>query len=220
MDRVARQRHRFDRLRKRLAGDVRRDSADDLDQPGGTCVDDAGLPEHVELLLRSRHGVVAAFDERAQEGLQVVVPARLGLVGELADHGQDRPLGRLADRRPGRVGGAPERGRDGAVFVEALDGTTDDLREDDAGVAARSEQRGVGDVRLPRLERFADGAHREQHVRPRVAVGHRIDVEVVDARPVAVEDALSRAGKLEHAEALAHRPVYIGPREPFRLCPP
>jgi hypothetical protein len=174
-----------------------------------------------------------------QELRQLVVAARLGLVRNLADHGQDRPLRRFADRRPGRVGGAPERGRDRAVFVEALDGAADDLREDDAGVAARSEQRRVGDVGVPRLERLADGAHGEQHVRPGVAVGHRIDVEVVDARPVAVESGFGRAGELEHATALGH-PLFInetderakpvrplggiasdalGPRALFRLCP-
>ena len=50
-----------------------------------------------------------------------------------------------------------------------------------------------------RLERLADGAHGEQHVRPGVAVGHGIDVEVVDARAVAFERALGRADELEHA---------------------
>ncbi len=58
------------------------------------------------------------------------------------------------------------------------------------------------DVALAVLEGLADGAHRQEHVRSRVAVGDRVDVEVVQACAVALEGGLGRAHELEH---LAHR---------------
>jgi hypothetical protein len=204
VNRVRRERHGFGRFRERLAGNVGGDPAQDLDESRGTRIDHACLPEHLELVLRPRDRGVSVLDQRMQKLGQPFVAARLGLVGQRPDHRQDRPFDGLANRRPGRVGAAPQRGRHGTVLIEALDGATDDLREDHAGVAASAEQRSVRDIGLPCLERLAHGAYREQHVRPRVAVGHRIDVEVVETGPVAIERGLGRAGELEHASALGH----------------
>jgi hypothetical protein len=67
VNRVRGQRDRRGGLRERLAGDVRGDPAQDLDEPRGTRIDDACLPEHLELLLRPGHRSVSVFDERVQQ---------------------------------------------------------------------------------------------------------------------------------------------------------
>ena len=61
------------------------------------------------------------------------------------------------------------------------------LRQDDAGVAARAHQRAVGHGPQRRrgvvgggADGVVDGLHRQQQVGAGVAVGHRVDVEVVD----------------------------------------
>jgi len=79
--------------------------------------------------------------------------------------------------------------------AEHLRGTPDDLREDDAGVAARAhqrcachgvrERRPIGRGRL--VEILDDRPSSERQVRPRVAVRDRVDVEVVDPLPVSLE---------------------------------
>ena len=125
----------------------------------------------------------------------------LGLLGQGAAHGEDRPLDGLAHRGVRRIGASPERSRDRAVLGVALDGAAHDLRQDHARVATRTEQRGMRDVVLAGLERLADGAHGQEHVRPRVAVRDRVDVEVVEACAVALEGSLGRAHELE----LVHR---------------
>ena len=143
-------------------------------------------------------------------GLRVERQARLGHVRELAGDpvrhlthdGEDRPLGRAADRAVGAVGGARHRGAE-QHRVHELSGArdqlfgsaADQLREDDPGVAARAQQRGAGDraddllaadlverpvVLAQAVELVEHGAQRERHVVPGVAVCDREDVEVVD----------------------------------------
>ena len=132
----------------------------------------------------------------------------LGLLGERAAHGEDRSLDWFAHRCICDIGASPESGRDRAVLGEALDRTADDLRQDDAGVPPRPEERRADDVVVAGLEGLADGAHRQQHVRPRVAVGHRVDVEVVQACAVALEGGLGRTHELE----LVHRAFIARPK--------
>ena len=105
--------------------------------------------------------------------------------------------------RVGALGGPGERGGD-QHRVDQLAGTGDqllggaahELAEDDAAVAAGAQQGGAGDglddLRAADLvqrhvalvaqarELVDDGAQRERHVVPRVAVGDGEDVEVVD----------------------------------------
>ena len=121
--------------------------------------------------------------------------------GHLAHDGEDRALGRLAHGAVGAVGGARHRGADqdrvdelAGARGQLLGGAADQLREDHAAVAARAEQRRAGDglddlvaadlVDLALLgepvELVEHGAQRERHVVPRVAVGDREDVQVVD----------------------------------------
>ena len=121
-------------------------------------------------------------------------------VGHLAEDGQHRPLGRLAHRVVGGVGGAGEGGGDedrvdqlAGAAGQLLGGAADDLAEDHAGVAAGAHQRRPGQ-RLDQLgaadlvdleaveavELLHHRAHRHRHVVAGVAVGDREDVEVVD----------------------------------------
>ena len=121
----------------------------------------------------------------------------LGAVGERARDRQDRALDRLAQRRVGlgarpaqRIGdrGAVER----AALAEPVAGAAHELREDDPRVAARAQQRGPradprdgGRLGLrARLQGVQHRARRLREVRAGVAVGHREDVDVVDARGV------------------------------------
>ena len=93
-------------------------------------------------------------------------------------------------------------GADALVLAEHLDEAADDLREDHAGVAASAHQRRARDVLGDGLavdgrrgvERLDDRAEGEDEIRSRVAVGHRIDVEVVDAAAMRLE-VLERAAR-------------------------
>ena len=121
-------------------------------------------------------------------------------VGHLAEDGQHRPLGRLAHRVVGGVGGAGEGGGDqdrvdqlARPAGQLLGGAADDLAEDHAGVAAGPDQRrprqrldelGAADLvdvePVEPVELLHHRAHRHRHVVAGVAVGDREDVEVVD----------------------------------------
>ena len=176
------------RLRKRLAGQRGCDAADDFDQPGRPGIDDAGLRQHGQHLLRPDDAGLAASDDGSQ-----VSPA-LGLLGELADRGQHRSLDGLADGAVGGVARAPQRAGQVVGLAERLGRAPDDLREDHARVPPRPHQGGprhlAGELgailALGRLERLDDRAHGERQVRARVAVRHRIHVQVVDPPPVGV----------------------------------
>ena len=133
----------------------------------------------------------------------------LGLLGELADDREDRPLDRPADCAIRRVAGAAQGtpypvGVNRSLLGERLDRSAQDLGEDHARVAARAHQRRSrqllrerGTVRCGRsLERLDDGAGGKGEVRARVAVGHGIDVQVVDPVPVRLERRKSRTRKL------------------------
>ena len=123
-------------------------------------------------------------------------------MGHLADHGEHRPLGGVAHGLIGGIGGARERRRDQhrvdelpRAAGELLGRPADDLAEDHAGVPARAHQRRAGDgvhelvavgrdrLAVEPVELLHHGLHRQRHVVPRVAVGDREDVEVVDLLP-------------------------------------
>ena len=121
-------------------------------------------------------------------------------VRHLAEDGQHRPLGRVAHRVVGGIGGAGEGGGDqdrvdqlAGAAGQLLGGAADDLAEDHAGVAAGAHQRrprqrldqlGAADLvdleAVEAVELLHHGAHRHRHVVAGVAVGDREDVEVVD----------------------------------------
>ncbi len=188
-------------------------------EPVGSGVDDPGLGEHVELIGRLGDRLVAGgdhhFDDLGQDqvlaltghvlgepALVVLEPGEMGRgrVSHRPDHGQHRPLGRIADRLVGSVGGAREGGRDqgrvdqlAGTGRELLRGPPHDLTENHAGVAAGAHQRRPGDrvddvvavrrlaaLGLDPVELGKDRPHRQRHVVARVAVGNREDVQVID----------------------------------------
>ena len=133
-------------------------------------VDDARFAQHLELLRRARHRPLAVLDRPLQHlgedrvlllfadvaaeslfvGLEVGELAGQR-VGHLAEDGQHRPLGGLAHRVVGGVGGGGEGGGDqhrvdqlAGPAGELLGGAADDLAEDHAGVAAGAHQRRPG----------------------------------------------------------------------------
>ena len=176
-------------------------AAQDLEQPCCAGVDNARLCQHGQQLARPPNAVVAARDDRRE------VPAGLRFLGELTDRGQHRPLDRLAHCAVGGVA----RGAKGARKIvrdrERVRGAADDLREDHARVSACPHERRPRDlvcerrplVGLRGLERLDDGTNRQREVRPRVAVGHGIDVKVVDTATRRLYRRQPAAGEIEDA---------------------
>src|SRR5207249_2058575 len=163
-------------------------------------------------------GLFPTPDEPRQKlGLgQTVVLRALTFLGHLANDGEHRSLDRLAHRAICSVTRRAERARerarvDLAVRAQRLGGATDDLREDDPGVAAGAHQRGPRDLLDEAraifggrtIELVDHGARRHREVRPGVTVGHGIDVEVVDALAVALERGERAVRELLHALAVA-----------------
>ena len=187
MDRVRREPLDLDHLRQRLAGQVRRDAAHDLDEPGRPGVDDARLAEDLELVARLLDRFVAPAHELCEELREVQTGSGFRLLRERPDHGQDRPLHGLLHGGVGRVGGPAESRRhrcgiDRLGAGQDVGGSPHDLRQDHARVSAGPEQRRVSHflgeptpIRLCNrlLQSLGDGPHGEEHVRPGVAVGDR-----------------------------------------------
>ncbi len=169
--------------------------------------------------MRPRERGLSVREHGAQQLVHVGLRRRqsLGLLRHLADDGEDRALDRLANapvrgiaRRPQRLG--DDARIDGLRLSEHLGRAADDLREDDPRVAARPHERrardGVRERRPRRIgcvgQRLHERAHRERHVRARVAVGHGIDVEVVDARAARVERGRGSADETPNLREIAH----------------
>ena len=133
-------------------------------------------------------------------------------VGHLAEDRQHRPLGGLADRGVGGVGGAGEGRRHqnrvdqltGAAG-ELLGGAADDLAEDHAGVPPGPHQRSprerLDELGAPDLvdllavepvQLLHHRPHRHRHVVAGIAVGDGEDVEVVDLFAALLEIGVSR----------------------------
>ena len=116
-------------------------------------VHDAGILEHRQQRGRPLHGAGGRGDDVGQHGLHVRLAAGggLGCLGGIADDGQDGALHRASARhrrRPPNRGAGPSarcrplaRRRPSAPCGHA----PDDLREDDAAVAARAAQRAAAE---------------------------------------------------------------------------
>ena len=137
-------------------------------------------------------------------------------MGHLADHGEDRSLGRLADRAVGLVSRTGQGGADqdrvdelAGAAGQLLGSPADQLGEDHARVAAGAEQRGAGDRgddlvapdlvdRAPLggsgqpVELLQHGPQGEDHVVPGVPVGDGEHVEVVDLLAAGLERGQAR----------------------------
>jgi hypothetical protein len=186
------------------------DPADELEEAGSARVHDARGPQGLQLLARGGERDLAVRDDLRQgiRERQVGVE-RLCALGQLAGDGEDGPFLRLTHRGVAGVGGRPERrgcgGRvDRPVRRERLCRAAHELGEDHARVAARAHQARarhlVSDLGPRRgvrgCERVAGRAHGEGHVRPRVPVGYRVDVQVVDAGAARLERGECRADQL------------------------
>ncbi len=123
------------RPRQRRAGESSCDPAEDLDEPRGARIDDAGLGQDREHPARPDDAVVPARDHCGE------IVSGLGRLRELANRSQHRPFDRLPNRAVGGVACRAERGSEPVSGRERIRGTADDLREDHPRVAARAHQR-------------------------------------------------------------------------------
>ena len=174
--------------------DARRQAAEEHEQAVAAGVDDAGLLQGRQLRGRVLDRDPAGLFHGGEQVLEPeAVGDRLRRRGHLADDGEHGALDRRLDGPVGGVltldDGALEHGGVERVgLAPHLADAAHDLGEDDAGVAARAHQRALGHRRGDRgdvpdvalLELLDDRAHRERHVGARVAVRHRVHVEVVD----------------------------------------
>ena len=209
-----------------LAGGARRRLADEMEErpleqavePLPARIDDAGLAQDRQQARRPGDRLLGGGERGGQDGLDVVV-ALGGLdrgVGRLADDRQDRAFDGLGDRAvrglgPERQGVGQVEAVEPALAAQTLGHPAEDLAGDDARVAARAHQRPEADRggdpfgravggRLGLVER---GLDRGVHVRARVAVGDRIDVERVDLVDVRLEVGDGRLERSEEALAVA-----------------
>ena len=196
---------------ERLSADRGRDPAHELDEAGRPRIDDPGLAQDVELFLRAGNRFLAPCDEELEQLLHRSRTFGLGRLREDADGGQHRALDRLADCPVGGIGSRSQRPRDG-LAVDRLCAATDDLREDHAGVPARTHQRGAARLARKncpvlcgrRFQLVANRPGRQRKVRAGVAVRHRIDVEVVDPGSAPIERGDGPANEAEDSLSLAH----------------
>ena len=183
------------RLGQFLAAHVRGDAADDLQEPGAAGVHHARLLEDVELVGRRCQGDLAGREQVGQRLLdgRVGPRERLGPLRERPCHRQDRALLRIPHGRIAGVARPAQDPRERCCVDRPLHRSLpqrprDELREDHAGVPPRAHEDGAADVGAGvSLERVDGRAHGQGHVRPRVPVRDRVDVEVVDARAARLE---------------------------------
>ena len=163
----------------------------------GAGVDHAVLLEDRQQVGRAGDGLVGLDDDGVERvlGRELLLFALVGLGRDIAQHREDRALDGLADGLEGDLDGATEGegdvgGRDRLIGRnETLGHATQDLRGDDAGVAAGTHQGAVGDGAGNGLHIGISGkggkllghrGERERHVGAGVAVGYGEDVELVD----------------------------------------
>ena len=163
----------------------------------GAGVDHAVLLEDGQQVGRAGDRLVRLDDDSIERilGRELLLLALIGLGRDIAQDREDRALDGLADSLEGNLDGTTEGegnvgGRNRLVGRDkALGHAAQDLRGDDAGVAAGTHQGAVGDgagdgfhVGVGRKSRKLLGhrGKRERHVGTGVAVGYGEDVELVD----------------------------------------
>ena len=205
-------------LGQRLSGDDGRDPTQQLDEARGAGVDDAGLAQNVELLLRASDGFFSAGHQELEQFGDRPRLLRLGGLRKRANRGQHRPFDRLAHRPIGGVRAAAQRPsvdrfNPGSAFARQRFGEpADDLGEDDAGVPAGAHQRRTRRLARDRrsvlggrgFERLEHPARGQRQVRAGVAVRDRIDVEVVDPGPALLQSGDCAPDDVEQCLSLGH----------------
>ena len=208
--------------RWRLAAAQRPDDPCEEDrQPVPAGVDDACLAQHRKQLGAAPDRLLTGCQRVLDQLGEHLVLLRIGCVGaepgvvhvreigcdargHLANHREDRALGRVSDRAVGLVGRPRQRRADqnrvdelSGPACKLFRGAADQLRQDHPGVAARAEQCGTGDRAddlgpadvvdravvggaRKAVELLQDGSQRQHHVVAGIAVGDREHIEVVD----------------------------------------
>ena len=205
------------RIGHRLPAQGGERTAHELDQSGAARVHDAGLAQHRQHVGRARQRDLGGGQAGGERDDRIGGARGLGAVGERAGDGQDRALDRLPQRGVGLGAGAAQgvgdrRPVERTALAEPVAGAAHELREDDPRVAAGAEQRGTrADPRDRRrlrqrvgLQRLVHGARRAREVRARVAIRHREDVDVVDARGMPSErTGCAGSGEAHERERIA-----------------
>jgi hypothetical protein len=169
------------------------DALEEIDEPLGPGIDDAGPGEHGELLGSFLERSPGRFQGPGQKLGVIMGPVALRVygIGPVPDEGDHGPLDRDQDG-PGGIGdrlldGFGEmRGGDPALVAELAADAVDVLGEDEAGVAAGAMKSGLGDgsqgpFHGPGGDRPAgDGLHGRGQVGARVGVGDGEDVDLVE----------------------------------------
>ena len=136
----------------RLAGDRRAQSVEQNQQPATAGVDHAGLAEHVELLggllQRDHRGLTGGNDRLRQPRVRRFFDGLTGGFEHRDDRSLDLPAAHRGDDQidPAVQRLAEQRGVDVVQFAAGLGGrvsgdvgdTTQDLRQDHPGIAARA----------------------------------------------------------------------------------
>ena len=179
-----------------LAREGGHEAVDEDGKAVATGVHHAVLLQHGKQLGRALHAGIRLLDDVGQRliGRHLLLAGILGGGSGVLQHGEDGALDGLAHRVERHVLGLCQGrldglGANGVEAVGAFAQTAQDLRGDDAGVAARAHERAGGDG-LADLgggsadgqlgQACNDGFQRQRHVRAGVAIGHGEDVETVD----------------------------------------
>ena len=203
----------------RLAGEGGVHAAEDDHQAHAAAVHHAGLLEHRQHLRRLLQDRVAGGEQQLEQLLEglALAAAALQILGDHADHGEDRALLGL---HHGLVGGVcaladrlnPQRAVHVLVTGQAAGDAAQNLAENDAGVAARTLQRAARDgvrhicgggiaLGVHFLDGGGDGLG---HVGARIAVRNREHIQGIDALAVLRQQRSSRG---EHL--LEHHAIYL-----------
>ncbi len=188
-------------------------------KPLAARIDDAGVGEYRQQHRRAGHGARRRLDDIGQHGFHVWLPASraLGRIGSVADDREDSALDRRQHRFVGHLrtlaqtlGQVEPTGA--TASVGAMRHAPDDLREDDATVATSAGERttaqGIGhrvEITSVLRQRLGSGqgrAHRGQHVRAGVTIGHGEDVERVDLVDMSLEIVCRRRDRADEGRAI------------------
>ena len=196
------------RLLDLLAVERRAPALEDGEQALSAGIDHARLLEGGEHVRRLGQNGLAAADDLVKQPRQVVrvlADIARGILGDDADDRQDRALLGLHDGLVGGIrAGAQRLGKllrvHGLAALDAAGKAAQDLREDDAGVAARALEcaarrqiRHAGRAVHVLSGDFLDGGfHRQGHVGARIAVRHGEHVQRVDGFTVLFKQIGSR----------------------------
>ena len=178
-------------------------------------IDDAGSSQNRQQGWRFLYRFASRLEHVGHHKIEVLRYCRGAhrVVGGLPDNCQDRALHRLDNTLVGGFTACPQAGSqvtraDAGLVAETVRHAAQDLREDDAGVAAGAHQRTLchglrhaTDVRFAAVFDLCPGrAHGQHHIDAGVAIRNRKHVQCVDDVAVALQPAV--AGLNQNLEVL------------------